>query len=85
MGITQVDGEYDPKLEALALISFCTLCKVLSQALDHKLVHPVDCYGQPLKHLLLGAVDLHQAMEPRLLSPVDPLQHALEPRLETNF
>ncbi len=72
-------------LKALTLISSCTLYKVLSQALDHKLVLPVDCSGQPLKHLLLGAVNPNQAMEPRLLSPVDPLQHALEPKLETNF
>ena len=60
-------------LEALTLVTFCTLYKVLSQALDHKLVHPVDCSSQPLKHLLLGAVDLKQAMEPRLLSPVELL------------
>ena len=68
-------------LEVLTLITFSTLYKVLSQALDHELVLPVDLSGQPLKHSLLGAVDLNQAMEPRLLSPVDPLQHALEPRL----
>ena len=84
--MAQGDGNNDLMLKVLTHISFCTMHNVLSQALDHKLVLPVDCSGQPLKHLLLGAVNPNQAMEPRLLSPVDPLQHVLhnrclEPRL----
>ena len=62
--MAQGDGNDDLMLKVLTHISFCTMHNVLSQALDHKLVLPVDITGQPLKHSLLGAVDLlHHALE----------------------